>query len=787
MDLQSHDSVRAPVTRTRTRSAEAARNLFCIAGLFAASGLSALMLEIVWFEMLQRVIGGTAQSMSLLLGCYMGGLYLGSLLLPRYVSTARHPLRVYGLLECGVAALALISIVALPRISDWYYSAADLLGAGPIKAGLAIAVLMPATTLMGATLPAVARLVESNQTGWSRIGSYYAANLLGAVAGTVLAGVVLLPLVGLLATSVVAAAISGTAGIAALLLARGVPFQFAPPKCLQRSSPDVRYRWLPIIVALSGAAALGSQIVWTRLLTMLYGASVYAFTIVLAVFLLGSSGGSALGAAAVRRGVSGMRLIACGQLLVAGLIPFNSLLINELLPQWTSEYGNPLVMRYGIDALRTAIVVGPPTLVWGATMSLAFGSVGSMSEAGRATGSLYAANTLGAVVGALLIGLICIPLDLRFASQVIVAGSVAAALLAWVRALPFDRPRSATARVSAAIASVGAVLVYLMPSVDSRLIAYGHSTEQWSNSHRIAFAADGAFASVAVSEDPDNRHRSFHVGGKVVASTLPRDMRLQLMLGAIPALAHPNPKSVLVIGAGAGVTAGTFVDMPNIERIVICEIEPAVVTAARDHFRQQNRGVFDDPRTEIVYDDARHFLASTDERFDIIASDPLHPWVKGAASLYTVEAFELARSRLGPSGVLALWIPLYQTSEAAVKSQIATADTAFESVSLWRSDPTGIGYDLVMLASMHSIALSSEVARQRLSSNGHLAARLRAAGIASPADLLVARIGATDELSPWLADARINRDRHLHLQYLAAQAFDQYDAHLILESIRNHL
>ena len=172
------------------------------------------------------------------------------------------------------------------------------------------------------------------------------------------------------------------------------------------------------------------------------------------------------------------------------------------------------------------------------------------------------------------------------------------------------------------------------------------------------------------------------------------------MLGHIPALLHPAPQSVLIVGFGAGVTAGSFVTYPEIKRIVICEMEPLVPPATTRYFSRENYNVLHDPRTTIVYDDARHYMLTAREKFDIITSDPIHPWVKGSATLYSKEYFELVKARLNPGGRVTQWIPLYDSDMGTVKSEIATFYESFPNATAWDNDVIGMGYDMVMLGQM---------------------------------------------------------------------------------------
>jgi spermidine synthase len=285
---------------------------------------------------------------------------------------------------------------------------------------------------------------------------------------------------------------------------------------------------------------------------------------------------------------------------------------------------------------------------------------------------------------------------------------------------------------------------------------------------RIVYFGEGMNSSVAVSETEDGA-RYFHVSGKTEASSLHKDMRLQRMLGHIPALLHPNPRSVLIVGCGAGVTAGAFVIHPSIERIVICDIEPLIPQVVANYFKTENHDVIRDPRVEIVYDDARHYIATTRERFDVITSDPIHPWVKGSAVLYSQEYFELCRQRLTPGGLVTQWVPLYEADRPVVQSEIATFFSVFPHGTIWANDDDGFGYDTVMLGQAAPLAIDIDALQQRLERPDHAGVRaaLRDLAFDSAVDLLATYAARFADLQHWLSTAEINRDRNLRLQYLA--------------------
>jgi spermidine synthase len=248
------------------------------------------------------------------------------------------------------------------------------------------------------------------------------------------------------------------------------------------------------------------------------------------------------------------------------------------------------------------------------------------------------------------------------------------------------------------------------------------------------------------------------------------------MLGHIPALIHTDPKSILVVGFGAGVTAGTFVVHPEVEKITICEIEPLIPEASSQYFATENHNVFHDPRTRMVYDDARHFVLTTKDKFDIITSDPIHPWVKGTATLYSKEYFELVKNHLNPGGVITQWVPLYESDFETVKSELATFFDVFPNGTIWGNDISGEGYDLVLLAQTEPTKIDLDKLEQRLSRDDYrrVARSLAEVNFHSVPQLLGTYAGQASDLKDWLASASINRDLNLRLQYLAGMGLN-YD------------
>jgi spermidine synthase len=265
-------------------------------------------------------------------------------------------------------------------------------------------------------------------------------------------------------------------------------------------------------------------------------------------------------------------------------------------------------------------------------------------------------------------------------------------------------------------------------------------------------------------------------------------MRLQRLLGHLPALLHSNPRSILVVGCGAGVTAGTFVVHPEVEHITICEIEPRIPPASAKYFAKENHNVIRDRRTRIVYDDARHFVLTTPEKFDIITSDPIHPWVKGIAPLYSTEYFQLVKQHLNPGGIVTQWIPLYESNEETVQSEIATFFEVFPNGTVWGNLNTdGQGYDVVLLGQADKLKIDVDALQARISQPQYkpVVDSLREVGYNSTADLLATYAVSASDLRGWLRGAQINRDRNLRLQYLAGLGLNEYLAPTIYNRMLN--
>jgi len=757
--------------------------------LFVGSGCAALIYEIVWFQVLQLVIGASAVSLAVLLGTFMGGMFAGSLLLSRFVSPAAHPLRVYAKLEAIIGVVGAILIFIMPLVGR-LYTAMDGGGAASIalRAIVSIILLLPPTMLMGATLPAIARYVESTPSGVAWLGFFYGGNIFGAVIGCLVAGFYLLRVYDLTTASMVAVALNAIVAIVSLLLSKRAPYA-ANITAGSGSPPATQHRGIYVAIALSGFSALGAEVVWTRLLSLLFGATTYAFSVILAVFLVGLGIGSAIGSNIARTISNARAALGWVQLFLALTTAYGAWMVSQQLPYWPV---NPALapsawFNFQIDLARAAFAMLPGALLWGASFPLAVAAVTRTNEGadmGAAVGRVYAANTLGAIGGSMLAGLVLVPLMGTDGAQrsLIVVSMMSAAVVF----LPMLRPVMST---GAKVSFIVLLLLALAATANVRpvpagLVAWGRMLA-WQGEPHALYVGEGINASIAVTEE-GNGWRNFHVSGKVEASTEPQDMRLQRLLGHLTALMHDKgPRSVLVVGFGAGVTAGAISIHPTVERMVVCELEPLIPKVVSRYFSDVNYDVASNRKVEIVYDDARHYMLTTHEKFDVITSDPIHPWVKGAATLYTKEYFEHVKARLNPGGVVTQWVPLYESTEDVVRSEIATFLQVFPNGTLWRNDARNGGYDTVLVGRLDETPIDVDAWQAKIDSPAFAAVKTSLAdvGYATVFDVLRTYSGRGKDLGPWIEGAAINTDRNLRLQYLAGFAFNNNTGTAIRDSI----
>ena len=739
--------------KAATAAPEKSRRSLAFAGVlvcFFLSGAGGLIYQVVWGKALGLVFGHTAYALGAVLAVFMGGLAAGSFWIGRWSESRPEPLETYAWLEFGIAvggalslagisAVRLLYVFAFPHLSTVALLVVRLLGA-------AIVLLVP-TFFMGGTLPVLARGVArySTELG-ARFARLYWVNTTGAVAGTLAAGFLFLPALGMRLTIFAAVTLNVAAGLLALGLSRSKQTRIdhaltasspAKPKSPEAlgaresaaSRSRLQTRFFLTCFAAVGATAMAYEIGWTRLLATQLGSSTYAFTLMLATFLAGIALGSALfellGKAAASEMTFAWTQALTAITALAALAFFNQLpdVLPSILGANQDSFDTVVLAQFAVSALAmlpTAIVFGfnfpAVTKLIAATSrtNASSGETSANSEAsgdGAIVGLAYCSNTLGAIVGAIAAGFWLLPklgsFHLLAATAVANAGLAAVLSLGALFSKSSRSPRSLVFRFAGVVVSIALVLAaigvgftryFYDPAVQTfNTLLYWNAEEkplplemrQKAHMVDVVYWADGLNATISVGRT-DNI-LALRTNGKVDASN--NDITTQLMLGHIGAIAHRAPRRVLVIGFGAGMTLSALARYPEIERLDCVEIEPDVVRAA-PLLSPLNRDVLKDPRVRMIYDDGRNFLLTTHEQYDLIVSEPSNPWIAGIASLFTREFYRGAQEHLAPGGIFVQWVHCYSLYPSDLKMVFATFLSEFHGATLWH----GVKSDLLLVA-----------------------------------------------------------------------------------------
>lgn len=682
-----------------------------VVACFFLSGATGLVYEVLWIRLLGLVFGHTVFAVTTVLTAFMAGLGLGSWVFGRLADRQPRPLRLYGLLEIGVGLFCLLVPVLLPVVERAYLGLARSVSLSFLTFSLAqfvlvLVLLLPPTTLMGATLPVLSRLFATERgTLGRRVGLLYALNTFGAVVGTALAGYVLLPTLGMRATLALAAIVNLVVGGLIVLVDRRLAAETtsAPPEVIplplpiaDETSGEWPRRLTMLGLGVAGAASMIYEVAWTRALSLALGSSTYAFTAMLLAFLLGLALGSAIfsrlfGARPLGPAAFGLLQLAAG-VAALGILPAFERLPDAVVSVLAISLSPAFVLSVQVALAVGAMLV--PTLLIGAAFPCAVQVVVRGTErVARDVGRLYAVNTLGAIVGTVVAGFGLIPLlGAQNTAKVAVLLNVGLGLALLTAAF---RGLVVWQRVTAGALALGCVLgLALIPAWNATVMAAGAAIypRQYQRfagqggvaralaDSRLVFYRDGLTATVSVHQE--GPLTSLRVNGKTDASN-GLDMHMQLMLGHLPLLARPEARSALVVGLGSGVTVGAVARHP-LERIDVVEIEPAVVTAA-GFFRRENRDALADRRVHLALGDARNFLLASDRRWDVIVSEPSNPWIGGVATLFSEEFYALARSRLTPGGVMVQWVDGYTIRPEDLKMIVKTFRTAFPATTVWHA------------------------------------------------------------------------------------------------------
>ena len=699
--------------------------LLLLCGCFVLSGIAALIYQTAWTRQFAIVFGTSELAVATVLAAYMGGLAFGAWLAERFLPRVTRPVMTYALLELGIAVGALFAVPWLLWLADRGLTA--FFGGQPAPPGgdhaattlfyLAsafVALALP-TTLMGATLPTLARYAVANEAQITRrIGLLYAMNTAGAVFGALLTAFFLLPEFGLSHTIWFAAALNALVFLLAAALAQRVagqrrdrhytgdvatvPRPVRPPTFNRFPGPG----WVLPLMLVAGAVALFQEVLWTRMLAHVVGSSVHAFGVMVASFLTGIALGGGLGAAVARTREAAVHALGAALIVAAAAAGAAYLLLERLMPgvgglmQDVRDLG---FVRVPWNAVFSGLLLLPMTLAIGMTYPLAVRILArDADDAAPASARVYAWNTVGAIVGSLAAGFVLIP-ALRYEGA-IRAAVYASALLGiaafWVLA-PVNRIVAGTVSAAAVLACA-----FFAPLPPMQLLRT--SPLNIDNTGRVLYYDVGRSASVVVlAQDGSLALRTNGLPEALMDSpgAVPR-FSGEYWLSPLAVIARPQARDMLVVGYGGGVVIEGV--PPSVEHIDVIELEPKVLDANRATAALRRR----DPlsRVNVILNDARGALRLTDRRYHAIVSQPSHPWTAGASHLYTREFMQLAHDHLTPDGVFVQWMNVIFMDEDLLRSLTATLLSVFGDVRVYRPDPN----TLVFLASDQPLNLESQLA-----------------------------------------------------------------------------
>ncbi len=765
---------------------------------FFVSGVAGLVYQVAWARYLALFLGHTSYAIVAVLVAFMGGLAVGNAMLGPVADRVEKPLALYGWLQLGITAYALIFPWYYEFCHDLYITVAKGLGSGGgtplllLKFAFSFLTILVPTAMMGATFPVLTRFVTRTLAELrERVAELYFINSLGAVAGCLVADFWWIPEFGLELAIYGAGLLNFAAGVVALGVSRAI-LEGAPSEASSLPAPvspsdevftarDLKIA--TVAIGLSGFVAMLYEVAWTRLLGLALGSSTHAFSIMLMTFISGIAAG-ALIVARSKRIRNTMAAFGWAELALAGTVLL-SMFTYELLPFWFAKLANLLARRpesyplyEGIQFFICFIVMFIPALCLGMTLPLASRiATAEVAKTGRSVGRIFAVNTIGTVLGAAVTGLLLMPtfgLATTFAIGFVLNAGIGLLILGREHLGRINGPVVAGG-VAAAVGVAFAAHAHFEPlwrasftqgvwRVRDRIGTFKQFRENGSR-YRFNYYKDGAGSTVALHHMQNvPNDLALRVNGKTDASS--GDTGTQLLLGHLPCLLRPEATNALVVGLGSGMTVGAVLRHTNVLSAQVVEISPEIAEAA-PLFGAFNDHALKNPRCHVAIEDAKSFLKTTGQKFDIIVNEPSNPWMAGVASVFSLEFYESCRDRLAKDGVVAQWVQVYETSDATLQTVVKTFGSVFPHISIWYSQAG----DLILIGTVEKPVFDPVKMVQRMS-DPRVAADLRRGGFSEPLSLLARQVTSPENtmLLP-RADTMLHSDFFPILEYMSQVGF----------------
>lgn len=766
--------------------------------LFFLSGVAALIYEVLWSKYLALLFGSTIQAQTVVLAAFMGGLALGNKLFSRHADRSLRPLATYGKMEAIIGIYgACFPLIYKLADSIFVTTGSKLLDHSGwlllLKGLLSAVLLLGPTIMMGGTLPMLAAWLQQNTADPARRSArFYSVNSLGAVCGAGLAGFLFVESLGLLGTMELAAALNVLIGLIAWKV--GISVAVSPasrsenppanaPAADAAGGASIAFRWGCVLVALTGAVSMGLQVLASRCLALISGASLQVFAIVIMSFILGIGIGSALIASPRRkswpREITTVVLLLAAALMV-GLLVFN---IENVARVYIDGRNGLSQTRVGywyyqiLVAVISICVLGLPAAALGSVLPLWIRISEPAGLLADLVGRLLTWNTLGAVIGVLFTGFVLMPkIGLRGSFVALAFVLVAAALMTSVAT---KKPMAAVVTVLAGV--LVACLSFngdeqwrsIFSSGIFRLSGPDVSPDTLFSNRRkyvqLLFYEDGADATVSVEASTfAERELTLRINGKPDASVI-GDATTQLLLAHLPLMVKPESKDVFCFGMGSGVTAGCALQYPIKELTIAENCEP--VLRAVHLFEPWNHGVFTNNRVRIYKEDARTVLKLSSQQYDVIISEPSNPWMIGIGSVFSQEFYRIAAQRLKPGGIMTQWFHLYEMDDPTLNIVLRTFASVFPNMEIWDCGDE----DIILLGSNQPWKTGPDVYRNAFAMDGPRR-DLASIGILKPETVLSLQLASQRTAFALAGPGPVQRDDFPILEYEAPRAF--YMCHL---------
>lgn len=738
------------------------RRRFLLA-VFVVSGFSGLIYESIWSHYLKLFLGHAAYAQTLVLAIFMGGLALGSWTVAHYSSRVRKLLFGYALVEGLIGVLGLLFHQTF--IAATNFSFASVIPALPpgfliqaYKWSLAALLILPQSVLLGTTFPLISGgLIRRwpDRPG-ETLATLYFTNSLGAAIGVLVSGFVLIKSVGLPGTVMTAGLLNIALALVVGTIIRGQtePAPAPPAESAALSDKATLNRWFKAAAFLTGAASFMYELGWIRMLSLVLGSSTHSFELMLSAFIFGL----AFGGLYVRRHIERIRdpvayvayvMVAMGALAALTLPAYN--LTFDFMAWFlgtSARTAGGYAAFNGVSQLIAALIMIPATFCAGMTLPLLTNELMRRGTGERAIGTIYSANTLGAIAGVLLTIHILMPL---IGVKGVILGGAGIHMALGISRLLANRRYPSRTTVAAMLVCIGlfAFVLFAVHLDPLRMTSgvYRTGSATLPAGATVTYLRDGKTATISLVE----------LGGTVTIATNGKpdagiqmgpgeatvDESTMVLAAAIPLSMHPHPARVANIGFGSGLTTHTLLTTGLVKRLDSIEIEPLMVEAAREGFGPRISNVFQDPRSHIVYEDAKTFFASAREPYDLIISEPSNPWVSGVATLFSDEFYGRITHYLAADGYFVQWMQIYETNLDVVASVIKALAPHFGAYAIYNTDDL----DILIIATPGATFRTPE---DRLLQSQGLRVELKRVGIQSVADIQLRKIGDNLTIGPLL-------------------------------------